>query len=152
MNNTNRNKKYTERKKAMSQELMDVKIENQVIKKQLVAVRDMLNNILEDTKNEEELIIKYIKKHYAGLENLKKCVNCQKVGNWERSFCSKCSVKDKSVKEESKNVTEKESQVKLESVEPKATIQDNVDWVQDIDKIKEENEKLRAANKPGMVK
>ncbi|CAJ0890579.1 2738_t:CDS:2 [Entrophospora sp. SA101] len=64
-------------KKDLVKENMDLKIENQVIKKQLVAIRDMLNNILDEAENKEELIIKYIKKYYAGLENLKNfCADC----------------------------------------------------------------------------
>ena len=99
MTNKKYRDKYQTSKKSLIQEVMELKIENQVIKKQLVAIRDMLNNILKDTDNEEELIIKYIKKHYAGLENLKKCANCRKVGNWEKSFCPNCLTKSESAKE-----------------------------------------------------
>jgi hypothetical protein len=126
MNNADRNKKYTESKRDLAQELMNEKIKNQVMRKQLVFVRDMLDNILDDIESREELIIKYVQKHYTGLENLKRCINCQGIGNWSESFCSKCFGKDEIA-------SKKEAQEDLDSAKEVAK--------NDLDKTKEENEK-----------
>lgn len=118
MNEINKNKKYTDSKKNLSEENIDLKIENEVLKKQLLSIRDMINRMIgSDEKSETELIAEHMRNYYKNvdkvLENAKtinpfpdkkkkkeifkephKCVNCQDLGMWDNSFCPKCKDKD----------------------------------------------------------
>ncbi|WNE41215.1 MAG: hypothetical protein mread185_000672 [Mycoplasmataceae bacterium] len=51
-NKTKSKKRYSESKKNLRQQITDLTIENQVIKKQLIAIRNMLNDIIGKTENE----------------------------------------------------------------------------------------------------
>ncbi|WNE40490.1 MAG: hypothetical protein GBAus27B_000557 [Mycoplasmataceae bacterium] len=50
-NKTKSKKRYSESKKNLRQQITDLTIENQVIKKQLVAIRNILNDIIGKTEN-----------------------------------------------------------------------------------------------------
>ena len=118
MNEINKNKKYTDSKRNLSEENIDLKIENEVLKKQLLSIRDMINRMIGgDEKSEAELIAEHMRNYYKNvdkvLENAKtinpfpekkkkkeifkephKCVNCQDLGMWDNSFCPKCKEKE----------------------------------------------------------
>ena len=152
-------KRYRESKKSLNEENIKLRIENEVIKRQLVSIRDMINNILGETtapcRNNEEHQISICSDCYSGelfnrtyrkqsqktaeeiakdiqrqtkkellvpnwsknktLEDYdqhmpskeeieekaeesekgaKKCINCQKLGKWEKGFCLRCLEKE----------------------------------------------------------
>ena len=78
--NNNRNKKYTDSKRNLSQENINLTIENQVIKRQLVAIRDMLNNILGVSKDITFGNIWENVKDEAVEEQRKKVMVCENCG------------------------------------------------------------------------
>ena len=57
-NKSKSKKRYSESKKNLRQQITDLTIENQVIKKQLIAIRNMLNDIIGKTESATEKEIK----------------------------------------------------------------------------------------------
>jgi hypothetical protein len=105
--------------KENKEENIKLKIENQVIKKQLVYVRDLIDNILADyaelellkrnadikevvkcwnemekdlNKGKKVSVVKKDGKYLLEKTEIKKCVNCREElsADHESSFCSKC--------------------------------------------------------------
>lgn len=90
-------KRYQESKKKIKQENIELRIENEVIKRQLIAIRNMINEILSnDPTSEKEQIARFIRNYHPELAKLeKKCLNCQKLGFYgEKSFCENCLKKE----------------------------------------------------------
>jgi hypothetical protein len=93
-------KRYQISKKKIQQENIELRIENEVIKRQLFSIRNMMNEILsDDPTSEKEQITRFINNYHAKLTKLeKKCVNCQKLGFYESSFCENCLEKEQEKK------------------------------------------------------
>lgn len=112
----NRQRKYLESKKDLEKEIIELLIKNQVIKKQLSSIRNMLNDILgtdekvefygsadlvqmcreieqELVSNKKVMVIKKDGKYSVSVvDKIQKCLNCQEVLEleWKSSFCSNC--------------------------------------------------------------
>src|SRR5256885_1694818 len=97
-------KRYQVSKKKLTEENIELRIENEVIKRQLFSIRNMINEILSnDPTSEKEQITRFINNYHEKLVKLeKKCVNCQKLGLYEGSFCEDCLEKEQ-LKEMKKN-------------------------------------------------
>ena len=93
-------KRYQESKKKIQQENIELRIENEVIKRQLLAIRNMISEILSnEPTSEKEQIARFIKNYHEGLAKLeKKCLNCQKLGFYKDSFCEDCLKKQQKEK------------------------------------------------------
>lgn len=99
----NRQRKYLESKKDLEKEIIELLIKNQVIKKQLSSIRNMLNDILgtdekvefygsadlvqmcreieqELVSNKKVMVIKKDGKYSVSVvDKIQKCLNCQEV-------------------------------------------------------------------------
>ena len=115
----NKSKRFIESKKKMNEENIRLRIENEVLKKQLKIIRNNLNELIgevvgdtniaklwDEVENElikggQAVIIKKGGNYAVGGVNNSviiddkekkptKCHNCQKLGYYERGFCVDC--------------------------------------------------------------
>lgn len=107
-------KKYLNNLKNLKEENTQLRMNNEVMRRQLVSVRNIINEILGDNKGIDLLsgqvdnetlktieILKGIQQENQNKQEQKqpqKCLNCQKLGYYDRGFCFDCAKLDYKIK------------------------------------------------------
>ena len=101
-------KKYLNNLKNLKEENSQLRINSEVMRRQLISVRNIINEILGDNKTETKLISEHLSNYYNAInqENQnkqeqkqpQKCLNCQKLGYYDRGFCFDCAKLDYKIK------------------------------------------------------